>query len=306
MSVLHGKIRFRVYLGTLGNGFLYTLDLNYNAGTPEYPYSTVTEIWKETFDFGNPANLQPVPARNVEFPSNAETAKFKLVSTGHGWGNNNTGNAAEFHEDTHHIWIDGAETFEQHNWYDCNPNPDGCSPQNGTWFHDRAGWCPGAIAQWFDYDMTSFIGNGSAEMDYIFNEDYVDLCHAENPNCVSGVTCGDCNSGFNPHLIVASYLITNGNEPLDGGGVLNTNDKAELFFAVFPNPASDVVNIELPSSEKAMQVSIFNNIGQVVKSFEIDTPTLRHSFDIADLVTGVYTLEIRTAEKTGVQKLIVE
>ena len=123
MSALQGKIRFRVYLGTLGNGFLYTLDLDYKAGVPAHPYSSIVGVWRETYDFGNPVNLQPVPNRQVEFPSNAEAAKLKLVSSGHGWGDNNTGNAAEFHEDTHHIWVDGTQTFEQHNWYDCNPKP---------------------------------------------------------------------------------------------------------------------------------------------------------------------------------------
>src|SRR5690606_432987 len=102
-------------------------------------------------------------------------AKLKLVSSGHGWGDNNTGNAAEFHNDTHHIWINGVETFEQNNWQDCNPNPDGCQPQNGTWFHDRAGWCPGSIAQWFDYDMTTFLSQGDVLMGYVFDEDYTDF-----------------------------------------------------------------------------------------------------------------------------------
>ncbi|MEY3053391.1 MAG: hypothetical protein RLY31_3176, partial [Bacteroidota bacterium] len=216
MSALQGKIRFRVYLGTLGNGFLYTLILEYNPGTVAHPYSNITEVWRNTYDFGNPGDLQPVPPRQLDIPSTASAAKLKLVSTGHGWGDNNTGNAAEFHEDTHHILVNGNVTFEQHNWKDCNPNPDGCSPQNGTWFHDRAGWCPGSIAPWFDFDMTGFIGQGPLNLQYRFDEDYVDLCHANNPNCVSGVTCDNCNDGYNPHLIVASYLITRGDAPLDG------------------------------------------------------------------------------------------
>lgn len=264
MSVLQGKIRFRVYLGTLGNGFLYSLDLDYTPGIPDHPYSSITELWKETYNFGNPANLQPVPDRNLQFPDNAAAAKLKLVSSGHGWGENNTGNAAEFHNDTHHIWVDGVETFEQNNWEDCNPNPDGCSPQNGTWFYDRAGWCPGAIAPWFDYDMSSYISNGDILMGYVFDEDYIDLCNADNPNCVSGVTCPNCNDGFNPHLIVSCYMITNGDVPLDGAQVLNTGDALEngLSFKAFPNPTSGILTIEINEPVSQLGIRVFNAVGQ--------------------------------------------
>ena len=90
----------------------------------------------------------------MEFPPNTSAAKLKLVSTGHGWGENNTDNAAEFLRNTHHIWVNGTQTFTQDNWYDCDPNPDGSQPQSGSWYFNCAGWCPGSIAQFFDYDMT--------------------------------------------------------------------------------------------------------------------------------------------------------
>lgn len=307
MSALQGKIKFRVYLGTLGNGFLYTLDLQYTPGTPNYPYSSISKIWQETYDFGNPADLQPVPNLNFSFPDNAEAAKLKLVSTGHGWGENNTGNAAEFHEDTHHVWVNGVEAFEQHNWMKCNPNPDNCSPQNGTWFHDRAGWCPGAIAPWFDYDMSSFISQGDVEMGYVFDEDYTDLCNANNPNCVSGVTCNNCNDGFNPHLIVASYIITNGNSPVDGSGVVGVNDlNRGIPFQVYPNPTSGILNIQFEEAMGEMEIRIFNNVGQLIRTFEMDLATSRNTIDISELSSGIYSVEVLTSEGMGIRKIIVE
>lgn len=309
MSLMQGKIRFRVYLGTLGNGFLYSLTLNYRAGTPAHPYNSVTEIWKDTYDFGNPANLQPVQERTVQFPANTKDAKIKLVSTGHGWGDNNTANAAEFHNDTHHIWINGEETFEQNNWEDCNPNPDGCSPQNGTWFYDRAGWCPGAIAQWFDFNMTNFVSQGSVDMDYVFDEDYTDLCHANNPNCVSGVTCPDCNDGFNPHLIVSSYLITNGDVPLDEATFVGINDVAanNLRVQAYPNPTKGQLTIEIQDqSAREFEVRLVNSLGQMVARFPSQFATNKLTFDTSTLPKGVYTAEVRTSEGLGVQQVIIE
>ncbi len=307
MSALQGKITFRVYLGTLGNGFLYTLDLDYSSGQPAHPYSNITELWRETYDFGDMSHLQPVQGLNLDISDEAAEAKMKLVSTGHGWGDNNTGNAAEFHEDTHHIWVNGVETFEQHNWLDCNPNPDACSPQNGTWFYDRAGWCPGTIAPWFDYDMSNFISQGPVSLGYVFDEDYVDLCNSSNPNCVSGVTCTDCNDGFDPHLIVASYLITRGDSPLEAlTGLDETIAPDELAFQVFPNPTTGLVNIAMPQALGQVEVRIFNNLGQLLRRFDLETISNKTTIDLGNLSKGMYSVELRTGRASGVKKLVVE
>src|SRR5690606_17900786 len=180
-------------------------------------------------------NLQPTEDITVDFPANTSAAKIKLVSTGHGWGNNNTGNAAEFQENTHHIWVNGTSTFDQHNWQICNPNPDNCSPQNGTWTYARAGWCPGSIAQFFDYSMNAYTQQSSVDLQYIFDESYVDYCHPNNPNCVTGQTCPDCDDGFNPHLIVSSYLITFSAAPVENLGITAHAEKS--FVSVYPNPS---------------------------------------------------------------------
>ncbi len=308
MSVLQGKIAFRFYLGTQGNGFEYTLDLDYNAGSPVHSYSSIQKLWYKTYDFGNPVELQPAETFNTEIQDNALAAKIKLVSTGHGWGDNNTGNAAEFHEDTHHIWVDGSETFEQHNWLVCNPNPDGCSPQNGTWFYDRAGWCPGTIAPWFDYDMTPYVDQNTVELQYVFDEDYVDLCNADNADCVSGVTCMNCNDGFNPHLIVASYLITLGDSPIaDLPSKVNNLKKADLAFLLYPNPTSGMINLDLKEAVNQLEIRVLNNLGQTVKIAQENNAFLAtYTIDLNGYPKGMYFVEVKTEKGSGVQKVLIE
>jgi len=237
MSILQGKISFRVNCSTLDNGYLWSLKLNFNEGSPQHNYSNIDIIWDSTYAFGDYANLQPVVDVSHIFPESSETATLKLVSTGHGWGDLNTSNAAEFYEATHHIWVNGEETFEQHNWYTCNPNPDACQPQNGTWYHNRAGWCPGTIAQWYDYDITPYIADENIDMGYVFYEDYVDYCHPNHPDCVTGVTCSDCDAGFNPHLIVACNLVTFSDVPLDGGAYVSIDESyynIGSYISIFP------------------------------------------------------------------------
>ncbi len=305
-SLLHGKVTMYFEMGTQGNGFEYSLDIDYSKGTPEHAYSTISKLWYKTYPFGDPGNLQPTHIINAAFPENTMAAKIKLVSSGHGWGENNTGNAAEFHQDKHHIWVNDAQTFEQDNWYNCDPNPDGCQPQNGTWYFDRAGWCPGAIAQWFDYDMTPYIAD-DFKLQYVFNENYVDFCHANNPNCVNSVTCANCNDGFNPSLHVSSYLISLGDTPLDAVTIPASNEALGILeFDVYPNPADEQITIQLAENAKKINLIIRNQIGKVVLSENLNTFSKLVTLNTNRLVSGLYYLEINSGDFIGTQKLIIK
>ena len=309
MSLLHGKVTFRGNLGTQGNGFLYSLNLDYNAGIPAQLYSKVDKLWSETYDFGNMANLEPCEVYNFEFESGVSAAKLKLVSTGHGWGDNNTGNAAEFHNDTHHIYLDGNETFDQHNWNDCQPNPDGCNPQNGTWYFDRAGWCPGSIAQWFDYDMTPYVSISPIEMKYLFDTAYVDLCHPSNPNCTSGTTCPNCNDGFNPHLIVKSHLISFRNSPFDIDTTyqpVGIKQVPNFSYQVYPNPSAGKFYVDLRELNEDARIQVIDMQGKLMKSYTFDSNNPLVAVDISDASFGIYLVKVSTKNGVFSKKVVKE
>lgn len=303
-SLLKGKTKFRVNLGTTGNGFLYTLELDYIAGAAKHPYSNVQKLWEETFQFGDPANLQPVPELTKYFPENTVSAKIKLLSTGHGWGDNNSGNAAEFSINTHHIWVNNQQTFEQYNWLDCNPNPDGCSPQAGTWYHNRAGWCPGSIAPYFDFDMSSYTTQESVNIGYIFDEGYEDQCHPNNPDCVSGTTCPNCNDGFNPHLVVNSFLISYGNSPL----ALSTSDANTLVekTSLYPNPSGGIFFVEL-ENQKATNLMIYDLTGSLVKKINTTQSMGKFQVNLQGYPSGIYIVNILNGTKViGSKRIVIE
>ena len=98
-SLLQGNVTMRVRIDTWGTGgWNVNLDLEYEKGTPDFIYTTVDRIWQGSFPFGNFSNLDPVPDQNVTWRENTERAVLKLVTTGHGLGENNTSNAAEFYQ----------------------------------------------------------------------------------------------------------------------------------------------------------------------------------------------------------------
>ncbi len=311
MSLLSGRTAFRVNLVTFANGFEYTLDLDYQAGEPEQPYSQIQKLWYETYPFGDFANLQPAGDRTVTIPENTSTAVLKLVSTGHGWGvdensdTENTNNAAEFSNNTHHIWVNGAQTFSQNNWNDCNPNPDSCSPQAGTWQFDRAGWCPGSIAQFFDYDLSAYVAADEMNLNYIFDANYVDLCHPNHPNCVSGVTCDNCGGGFNPHLIVSSYFISKGNSPLGVALGLTDRGDRQTDFSIFPNPAIQRFFVGLNAPTSKVDIVVYDRTGRSVAKINQGYPGDQIEVNLAHLSTGVYYVQVSTDGGVGTKAVFL-
>lgn len=302
MSTLQGKIRFRMSCETFDNGFEYELRLDYRPGVPQYAYSKIDPVWHATYDFGNPNKLQPVEGKTVRFFPNSDAAKLKLISSGHGWGDNNTGNAAEFYNTTHHVWVDGAQTFAQNNWLTCNPNPDACSPQNGTWYFDRAGFCPGAISPWFDFDLAPYVASGTALLDYKFDENYVDQCHPNNPNCVSGATCPDCNDGFNPHLIVASSVINFSTSPIDTAQTTPIEAEiAPFVLRLYPNPSSGYVRLEMTElrqmSGDEARIVVLDAMGREVQVYE-NRRFVQEAMelDLSELPQGRYLINVQFPE----------
>lgn len=322
-SLLQGNVEIMAWVETWnGEGFEFTLDLEYLAGEPEYSYSKVTQLWNGRYNFGNYENLQPVSNKNVVIDTNVVEAQINLVTTGHGWSNPdvghvNTGNAAEFMEAKHHLIVNDNTSFEQHLWNTCNPNPDGCSPQRGTWQYPRAGWCPGAIASVFTYDITDLFSADddvaeTLKIDYRFQEDYVDMCHPKYPDCVTGENdCVDCNNGMNPNYIVSGNLITFLNEP-------SASDETTVFiperpidllnFKVYPTVSCGELFVDATFNEQEIAVEVIGINGAVYRNYIFnDSYELNnYTFELSDLNGGFYVVRITTAKGHGVQKFILE
>lgn len=311
MSLLQGEVEIRVFIDTWGTGgWQLTLDTHYVAGPPQYVYSDVVEVWDGEYPFGDMANLQPVPTFRAEIPSQILASHLRLSNTGHGWGSNNTSNAAEFFRATHYLDINGQQTFTQVLWNICNPNPDDCRNQRGTWQYNRAGWCPGAISPPDVYDLTPYIGT-SFDLNYRFHPSYRDYCHASNPACVSGTTCPDCNDGYNPIYYVDTHIINFSNNPIVYGSTLKTNaiDNTQIYkMALYPNPAKGQFRLQTSFPDGTTRMSIYGVDGQAVKNyyFQSAMELNAYHFDVSGLTAGIYYISIQNAHGTGAKKLILE
>ncbi|KAB1229639.1 T9SS type A sorting domain-containing protein [Chryseobacterium viscerum] len=77
---------------------------------------------------------------------------------------------------------------------------------------------------------------------------------------------------------------------------LGTFDVNKKKFSIYPNPASDFIQIE--TAEKLKEVNIYSATGQKVMTSQEAKMTIQ------SLTSGVYFVEIKTAENTTIHKMV--
>lgn len=84
---------------------------------------------------------------------------------------------------------------------------------------------------------------------------------------------------------------------------VNTNDAAHLN--IHPNPTEGIINISVENLTSNVQITVYNNIGQVVLTQNESVENgLSTSIDIQDLTDGMYILQIRSEENIWTKKII--
>lgn len=301
-SFLQGEVELRMFIDTWGTGgWDLHLDFDFTKGSPEYVYSHVQELWHGNYNFGDPENLQPADTLALKYPYLTEHAILRLTTTGHGWGENNTSNAAEFYHAEHTLLIDEEPTFVQDLWNDCSPNPDNCNGQFGTWQYNRAGWCPGTIAPPFSYNLTPHLRSDTFNLAYVFQESYQDYCHPNNPNCISGVTCNDCNAGYNPHYRVATYLISYSNSPIELA-IPKQQVKEQIDLSIYPNPSNGIFHLSMKEEMEDCVVTIHDVKGSSLKTYFFTNAAELNAylFDVRDLEKGSYFIKVQNKNQSSV------
>ena len=209
-SILKGEVIFRSYIDTwVQPGWLVSIEFEFITGIPEHPFTSLRNIWNYDYViYGDPNNPVNISTVTEYVPEDTEDAYLRMITTGHGQGN--TDNAAEFSNKRHDILINGESSYIHNFWRDnCEYNQ--CSPQNGTWQYDRAGFCPGDKVTPLDFSILDYsLPGDTLQMNYIL-ENYFNECSPNNFSCVNGVTCSSCNynnSGHTePFYYIGSHLI---------------------------------------------------------------------------------------------------
>jgi aminopeptidase N len=98
------------------------------------------------------------------------------------------------------------------------------------------------------------------------------------------------NVEFDPdrHLISANSSITLGNQIFD----------LENAITIYPNPSSDILHIQMPTSTILENVTIYNNLGQKI----MENTTL--NFSVTSLSSGIHYIDLQTSDGVFHKKFI--
>ncbi|MDA0713666.1 MAG: M12 family metallo-peptidase [Bacteroidetes bacterium] len=120
--------------------------------------------------------------------------------------------------------------------------------------------------------------------------------------------CAD-GSGFSEwaNITPASTFVVPAPPPgveADGSKLLNAGIDA---MNIFPNPAQDILNIELKMSEEgSVEILLMNALGQTVMQERSSGKTTMNRLDVSDLQAGMYMLSVRTASGMITERVIVK
>lgn len=90
---------------------------------------------------------------------------------------------------------------------------------------------------------------------------------------------------------------------LQNNTALTVADVSAPTFRIYPNPAQDICQIELPANHNYTSITILNPLGEVVYSHSIYQPNMVVS--TSDLSNGLYYVRLQGKTQSEVQKMIV-
>jgi hypothetical protein len=82
--------------------------------------------------------------------------------------------------------------------------------------------------------------------------------------------------------------------------VTGVSENLSNAISVYPNPVTNVLNLNLSAVDKNASVTIVNALGQVVKTIPATTTQL----NVANFPAGVYTVKITTGNATAVKRFV--
>jgi PKD repeat protein len=110
-------------------------------------------------------------------------------------------------------------------------------------------------------------------------------------------TQNPCDDGFNGE--VEDYNVNFGTDDFFTPAI-----PGELVMIVYPNPAKDLINIDLPGNSSRVLLHIYNSLGNVIRSAEISGD--RAKIDMTDYKPGLYFIKADDGNMQVVRKIILE
>ena len=91
----------------------------------------------------------------------------------------------------------------------------------------------------------------------------------------------------------------------DVRGATGIDNKLSREFKVYPNPADDMLSIELSESVQRLNVGIYSITGQLVMNRMFQNTNIVE-LDVSGLTTGIYILKLNTDKETYNSRIVIQ
>ena len=106
------------------------------------------------------------------------------------------------------------------------------------------------------------------------------------------------------NYIAIDDILVNGNGSLN---MLDVIEESAESFIVYPNPATDLVNLDLSSLDDVESIDLYNSIGMLLAKFNPSSNS-KHllSVNLTSFNSGIYFIKVNNKQGSIVKKLIKE
>jgi hypothetical protein len=267
------------------------------------PKNAFTQYTKHINDFGM-GDLTLTPSFNSTTRIATVKIDAKMAAT---FANHNSKNdyrlALVFAEDD----VKGtAASYAQHNYY--SGGSSGAMSGAGHNFATEPGLIPAANMQ-YDFVARTIVGGFSGLSSSLPSSIVADSTYSYTytytvPNAYNVAK-------MNAHALLIdakSSIVYNANSTSFAFAGINTIAENKQTFSLYPNPAENILNmdLELKSADKVV-VSVINCLGQTVLVNDFGTVNSgknTYSFDVSNLTSGAYFITVSTSEGIATSKFI--
>ncbi len=87
---------------------------------------------------------------------------------------------------------------------------------------------------------------------------------------------------------------------------ISTSNFSQQLFNLFPNPASNYVNIRLARLSENQKAEIYDINGKLLKAMTLNKNNTNHEIDVSYLSKGIYLVKVGQGDSSRTEKLIIQ
>lgn len=152
---------------------LIDLKFLFIRGTPPRDVVRIDHVWPSSgsYSYRSLAENTAITEQSVKIDPAAKGFRIKTRITGHGHEgtydpNQNLIHCCEWANKKHYLHINGVQRFAWDIWQNDNCAMNPVMAQGGNWAPPRAGWCPGATVDDYEFELTPYVNGDSIRLDY--------------------------------------------------------------------------------------------------------------------------------------------